>query len=98
MNIVHPHDVLLHFDDKKLRRQSRRRITLKNVVFRIVKEVRVQKSKPKLRDLIEHLRGKDKEENCLKLIQLYGSERDKARLLSKSDPKADLLNLYLNRL
>lgn len=59
--------------DKKDKYMVRRRTILKNVVFARIEQIRLIKRKPKLKDLLEFFRGKDKEFAAKKLRQLYSN-------------------------
>ena len=58
-NILHK-----HYKPKNLTLESFKRMTrMKNVVMRRIIEIREQKAKPKLQDLLSHYLGKDKNED-----------------------------------
>ena len=67
-NKYQPLDYILHFDDKKLRRKNRRKMVLKNVVAQIMKEVEIQKKKPKLRDLLKAFKAMGREQGYKRMM------------------------------
>jgi len=96
--IVRPLDYILNFNGKTgkiMRRMSRRRNVLKNIVARILKEVHILKKKPKLSELLNAFRGQPKKESYNKLMKLYAKE---PFLNNEEDPRYDILQKYFNRL
>lgn len=74
----------------------RRRNILKNIVFTRIGEIRIQKMKPKLTDLLIFFRGKDKDYAGRKLRQLYANQSgDNNR---DDDPRYEQLSLNFERL
>ncbi|CDW81634.1 UNKNOWN [Stylonychia lemnae] len=80
-----------HYKPKNLSLESFRRMTrMKNVVMRRIIEIREQKAKPKLQDLLSHYLGKDKNQDP----SLTDEQRKQIRADNILKLKKKLLDLY----
>ena len=85
----------MHADDKKQQMVNKVMTVIKNVVYNIIIQVKAEKAKPKLQDILKIFKGKDKEFVANKLRLVYSKEEQGG---SKGDPKYELLTSYFERL
>jgi CRP-like cAMP-binding protein len=71
-----PLDIILSADDKLQEMRNKVMTIVKNVVMNIILEVKVEKAKPKLQDILRIFKGKDKQFVANKLRLIYSKPEE----------------------
>jgi hypothetical protein len=92
---IYPLDYIIHNHDEKLAKKLKLKTFMKNVIMTMIYNVKIEKAKPKLQDVLKMMEGKDKNAVSDKLRLLYQKSDDDG---NKLDNRYEKMMTYFDRL